>query len=200
MNTLRMRLGAIALALLSVAVVVFGALNYQQRSAFSTPDDGVSWLDTSAGVTAWLVAPGSPASGAGIRPGDVLRGLNGAPIQRSTQVTKRLWRLGAWAEAHYKLVRGGQEFETSLITVPAYKPSSIEDYLRVVGLLYLFIGLFIFLRRWTAARAVHFYLFCLTSFVFYTFHYSGKLNSFAQSVSTRLTLRCSSMPWFCNST
>ncbi len=178
MNTLRMRLGAIVLALLSVAAVVFGGLNYRQRSTFSSPDDGVSWQDTSAGVTAWLVAPGSPAEGAGIRPGDVLRALNGAPIQRATQATKRLWRIGVWTEAHYKLVRAGQEFETTLITVPAYKPSSLENYLRVVGLLYLFIGLFIFLRRWTAARAVHFYLFCLASFVFYTFHYSGKLNSF----------------------
>ena len=32
-------------------------------------------------------------------------------------------------------------------------PSSIENYLRVLGLLYLFIGLFIFVRRWNAPRA-----------------------------------------------
>ena len=44
--------------------------------------------------------------------------------------------------------------------------------------LYLFIGLFIFVRRWNAPRAVHFYIFCLVSFVLYSFHYTGKLNSF----------------------
>ena len=50
--------------------------------------------------------------------------------------------------------------------------------MRVLGLLYLFIGLFIFVRRWNAPRAIHFYIFCLVSFVLYSFHYSGKLNSF----------------------
>ncbi|NDQ57870.1 MAG: PAS domain S-box protein [Acidipila sp.] len=178
MHTLRMRLSAIVLALVSVAAICFGFVNFQQRSKFITPDDGVSWQDGPTGVTAWLVAPNSPAISAGIRPGDVLRTLNGTPVKRSTQVTRRLWQIGTWTEARYKLSRNGRDFEASLVTVPAYKPSSIENYLRVVGLIYLFIGLFIFLRRWTAARAVHFYLFCLASFVFYTFHYSGKLNAF----------------------
>ena len=78
----------------------------------------------------------------------------------------------------YKLARQGQEFETPLVTAPAEKPTSIENYLRVVGLLYLFIGLFIFARRWNAPKAVHFYVFCLVSFILYSFHYSGKLDSF----------------------
>jgi hypothetical protein len=42
-----------------------------------------------------------------------------------------------------------------------------------VGILYLFIGLFIFARRWNATRAVHFYIFCLVSFVLYCFLLSG---------------------------
>ncbi len=61
---------------------------------------------------------------------------------------------------------------------PAPKPLAIENYLRVVGLFYLFIGLFIFVRRWNAARAVHFYIFCLVSFILCSFHYTGKLNLF----------------------
>src|SRR6202043_1219057 len=71
-----------------------------------------------------------------------------------------------------------EKFETRLIPTPPHKPISIEDYLRVVGLLYLFIGLFIFARRWNATRAVHFYVFCLVSFVLYTFQYTGKLTAF----------------------
>src|SRR5208337_3617678 len=38
--------------------------------------------------------------------------------------------------------------------------------------------LFIFIRRWNAPRAVHFYVFCLVSFILYSFHYSGKLDAF----------------------
>jgi len=47
-----------------------------------------------------------------------------------------------------------------------------------VGLLFLFIGLFIFIRRWNAPRAVHFYVFCLVSFICWSFHYSGKFDAF----------------------
>ena len=69
-----------------------------------------------------------------------------------------------------------------LVTAPQDNPSSIEDYLRVTALLYLFIGLFIFVRRWNAPRAIHFYIFCLVSFVLYSFHYTGKLNIFDQTI------------------
>ncbi len=177
-ETLRIKLGAVTLALLTVAAVIYGIINFQQRAAFVSPDDGVSWVDGSAGVEAWQVAPNSPAAAAGIKPGDRLISLNDLEIQRATQVTQRLWRAGAWQQVRYKLERGGSPFEAMVVTAPAEKPTSIENYLRVVGLLYLFIGLFIFVRRWNAPRAVHFYVFCLVSFIFYSFHYTGKLNEF----------------------
>jgi two-component system NtrC family sensor kinase len=182
MNAFPMRLAAITLALLTIAAAIFGVLNFQQRARYITPDDGISWQDGSSGVSAWLVATDSPGARSGIRPGDALIALNGAPVRRAAQVTQRLWRLGVWSEARYSLSRDGRKFETTLITVPADQSSSIENYLRIVGLLYLFIGLFIFLRRWTATRAVHFYLFCLASFVLYAFHYTGKLNSFDSTI------------------
>jgi two-component system, NtrC family, sensor kinase len=175
---LRMRLGAVTLALATVAAVVFGFLNFQQRARFDTPDDGVSWLDTALGVQAWHVSPDSPAAKAGIKPGDYLDSINGVRIRRAVQVTERLWRLGLWTQARYRIERNRQGFETSIVTAPAEKPFSIENYLRIVGLLYLFIGLFIFARRWNASRAVHFYIFCLVSFVLYSFHYTGKLTAF----------------------
>src|SRR6202030_3183577 len=104
--------------------------------------------------------------------------IDGVPVKRAVQVTMRLSRAGLWTQVRYKLSRAGQEFETPLVTAPAVKPSSIENYLRVVGLLYLFIGLFIFARRWNATRAVHFYIFCLVSFILYSFQYTGKLSAF----------------------
>jgi len=179
---LRMRLGAVTLALVTGAAMVFGVLNFQQRARFDTPDDGASWLDTSRGIQALHVSPDSPAARAGIKADDRLVGIDGVRIRRAVQVTQRLWRMGLWTQVRYRIERGGREFETSLVTVPAEKSFSIENYLRVVGLLYLFIGLFIFARRWNASRAVHFYIFCLVSFILYSFHYSGKLNSFDWTV------------------
>jgi two-component system NtrC family sensor kinase len=181
-QNLRVSLGAVVLALATLAAVIFAFLNFQQRSRFELVDDGVAWLDTDHGVEAWKVGKDSPAALAGVRAGDHLVEIDGVPVKRAVQVTMRLSRAGLWTQVRYKLSRAGQEFETPLVTAPAEKPASIENYLRVVGLLYLFIGLFIFARRWNAPKAVHFYVFCLVSFILYSFHYSGKLDTFDQEV------------------
>src|SRR5216684_8000970 len=181
-QNLRVSLGAVVLALATLVAMIFALLNFDQRARFESPDDGVAWLDTDHGVQAWQVAPNSPASRAGIRVGDHLAAINGAPVTSAVQVTKRLWRASLWTQLRYKLTRNGEEFETPLVTAPAEKPASIENYLRAVGLFYLFIGLFIFIRRWNAPRAVHFYVFCLVSFVLYSFQYSGKLDAFDYEV------------------
>ena len=181
-QNLRVSVGAVALALATLAAMIFAWLNFVQRSEFETPDDGVVWLDTTQGIQAQQVAPNSPAARAGVRAGDHLLAINGTPVKRQVQVTKRLWRAGLWTQVRYKLARNSEEFETPLVTAPAEKPTSIENYARVVGLIYLFIGLFIFVRRWNAPRAVHFYIFCLVSFIFFSFHYSGKLDTFDYEV------------------
>jgi two-component system NtrC family sensor kinase len=181
-QNLKVSLGAVVLALATLAAFIFAWLNFVQREQFDIPDDGVAWLDTANGVQAWKLAPNSPAANVGIRPGDVVIAINDVPVTTQVQVTKRLWRAGLWTKVSYKLVRNGEEFETPLVTAPAEKPASIENYERVVGLLYLFIGIFIFIRRWNAPRAIHFFVFCLVSFVLYSFHYSGKLDAFDYEV------------------
>jgi len=177
-ENLRVRVGAVVLALATLAAVIFAWLNFLQRSRYDIVDDGVAWTDSSNGIEAWKVAANSPASMAGIRTGDVLLAINDAPVPSAAHVARRLYRAGLWTQLRYKLSRNGEEFETRLITTPAQKPLHVENYLRFVGLLYLFIGLFIFIRRWNAPRAVHFYVFCLVSFILYSFQFSGKLDAF----------------------
>jgi two-component system, NtrC family, sensor kinase len=177
-DNLRIRLGAAVLALATIAAVVFGVINFQQRTKFSIPDDGVSWLDTPGGVRAWHIAADSPAANAGLRTDDFVVSINDSPVRSAVDVTKHLWRIGLWSQARYQISRNGRQFEARLIIQPAERPASIENYLRIVGLFYLFIGLFIFARRWNATRAVHFYVFCLVSFILYSFQYTGKLTTF----------------------
>jgi two-component system, NtrC family, sensor kinase len=181
-ESLRVSVGAVVLALATLAAVTFAWLNFLQRSRFDLVDDGVAWTDSASGIEAWRVVPESPASAAGIRPGDLLVAIDGVPVPSAVHVARRLFRAGLWTQLRYKLSRNGEEFETRLITTPTYKPITVENYLRVVGLLYLFIGLFIFIRRWNAPRAVHFYVFCLVSFILYSFQYSGKLDTFDTEV------------------
>jgi len=181
-ESLRVSVGAVVLALATLAAVIFAWLNFLQRSHFDLVDDGVAWSDSASGIEAWKVAPDSPASAAGIRAGDILLAIDDAQVPSAAHVARRLYRAGLWTQLRYKLSRNGEEFETRLITTPPHKPISVENYLRVVGLLYLFIGLFIFIRRWNAPRAVHFYVFCLVSFILYSFQYSGKLDAFDTEV------------------
>ncbi len=167
------------MALLTVAAVVFAILNFQQSSRYIPPDDGVTWRDTATGhVEAWHIVPGSPAEKAGIQRGDIVCSIEGTEIHRATQVTRQLYRAGLWTQLNYQLERSGEKFEVPLITGPPDRPASLQNFLRIVALVYLFIGLFIFFRRWNAPRAVHFYILCLISFIFYSFHYTGKLNDF----------------------
>src|SRR5271156_1003507 len=182
MSGLRMRPGAVLLAVVTAVALCFAWVNFRQAASFLSPDDGVTWADEPSGVTARWIAQNSPAARAGILQGDVLTAIDGSPINGALQVSRRLWRIGTWNEAQYRLVRAGREFEISFVLEPVNQPTSLNNYLRVVGLLYLFIGLFILWRRSTAPRAVHFYLFCLASFVLYSFHYTQKLNAFDKEV------------------
>jgi PAS domain S-box-containing protein len=172
------RLTTLSLALLSLVLVVFGILNFQQRDLYQAPDDGVSWIDSSQGVTAWIVVRGGPGDRAGIREGDQLRAIDGQPISKASEAVEQVFRVGIWSLANYTLARNGEPFDTSLVLVPQSTANSVRHYLALVGLLYLLIGTFILFRRWTARKSLHFYVFCLASFVLYTFSYTGKLNLF----------------------
>ena len=75
-QNLRVSLGAVVLALTTLAAVIFAIINFDQRSRYEVVYDGVAWLDTDHGIQAGQVAPNSPATRAGIRPGDILLGCN----------------------------------------------------------------------------------------------------------------------------
>jgi len=182
MKTLPFRFTTIFLALLSLTLVVFGVLNFEQRRMYQLPDDGVSWVDTSTGVTAWMVSPDSPAERAGIIQGDKLEAINEAQIKRSADAGREVFRSGVWSQATYDLVRDGRAFRAQVVVSPQNNSKSLRLYLDLVGLIYLLIGTFILVRRWTAPKSLHFYVFCLTSFVLYTFSYTGKLNLFDSTI------------------
>jgi S1-C subfamily serine protease len=97
-DSLRIRLGAVTLALVTLAAMIFAALNFQQRTRFAPPDDGVTWMDSAQGVEAYHVVPGSPAARAGIDQGDLVESVRGVAIQRATDVTRLLWQAGPWAQ------------------------------------------------------------------------------------------------------
>src|SRR5689334_21939759 len=102
-QNLRVSLGAVVLALATLAAVIFALLNFDQRTRYQQVFDGVTWIDTDHGVQARLVSPNSPASHTAIRAGDILLAFNEAPVSRAAEVAQRLERAGLWTQVHYKL-------------------------------------------------------------------------------------------------
>ncbi len=178
MRGLKLQFSNALLMVLTVAAVISAIINFQQQEKFRLPDDGVTWTERNGAVQALYIAPGSPAANVGIRAGDTLLKIAGASIEKATDVTRVLVRLGSWNKASYRLIRNGVEFETTLIVGQGSRNYPAYYYQYAVGLAYLGIGLFVFFRRGAAPKALHFYVLCLASFVFCTFHYTGKLNDF----------------------
>jgi len=162
---------------LTAAAVICAYINFQQQP-WQMPDDGVVWSERNGAVTALYVAKGEAASRAGIKAGDSVLRINGAPIEKATDVARVLVAIKVWGTARYELLRHGVEFGTTLIVQPASKDLLSIYYQYVIGLAYLLIGLFVLFRRGSAPMARHFYVLCLVSFVYSTFHYTAKLNNF----------------------
>ncbi len=169
----------VATVLLTIAVLILGALNVQQKRRYVPPDDGVSWIQGPAGIQARVVVPEGPADKAGIQRGDILKAIDGQPLRNDRHVTQILYELGVWSRATYTIVRNEKEVDTTVVIGPS-PPQYLrhQEYLEVIGLLYFLVGVFVLLKRSRAPHALHFYFVCLVSFVFYAFHATGKFNPF----------------------
>ena len=173
---LQIRFTAILLTLLTAAGMVLAWINFQKEREFQVPYDGAWWVERGGELVAEQVQPAGPAERAGVKTGDQLSAVDQHNVHSTAALMRELYRVGPWSKATYSLVRGSVSVDVTVIPAPAER--SQYQWLRLIGLIYLGIGLYVLLRRWTAPSSTHFYLFCLVSFVFYTFHYSGKLNSF----------------------
>src|ERR1039457_4766963 len=170
------RFVAVLLFLLTVAAVVFAGFNFQKERDSAVPDDGVWWVEHDGRLVADRVDPAGPGAKAGIKPEDQLVSVNGQEIKSTPGLVRQLYNTGVWSKATYSLVRHSVPLDSSVILVPADR--SLDNWLRLIALIYLGIGVYVLLRRWTAPGSTHFYIFCLVSFIAYSFKYTGKLNDF----------------------
>src|SRR3984885_2484027 len=172
----QVRFLAVLLSLLTIAAVVFAAFNFQKERESTAPDDGVAWVEQGGHLLADRVEPNGPGIKAGIKAGDQLVSVNGQEVKTLPGLERQIYRTGVWSKAGYSLQRQSVTLDCSVILIPADR--SLNNWLRLIALIYLGIGLYVLLRRWTAPGSTHFYVFCLISFVAYSFKYTGKLNEF----------------------
>ncbi len=167
---------AVLLFLLTVAAVVFAGFNFRKENQFSAPDDGVSWVEDGGQLVAERLEVNGPAAKSGIKPGDRLSAVNGQEVRDMAGLERQMFRTGVWSKATYSLIRHSVALDSTVILAPADR--SLNNWLRLIALIYLGIGVYVLLRRWTAPGSTHFYIFCLVSFIAYSFKYTGKLNDF----------------------
>jgi two-component system, NtrC family, sensor kinase len=180
------RILALALAIATVAVCVLAAINFERENGFEVPTDGVWWVESTGGLRAERVPPGSPADRAGVRTGDILVAINEHPTPRLAPLIREMFRKGVWAHATYSIVRpipgsanlkDAPKFDIQGVIFEP-KDRSINQGMRFIALVYLCIGIYVLFRRWTAPKSTHFYVFCLVSFVLYSFKYTSEFDAF----------------------
>ena len=188
-NAFQTRILAIVLAVATLAACVLAGLNVSAESSYHVPTDGVWWIEASGGLCAQQVPADSPGRRAGIRGGDILQAIDERPTPRLAPFIRQMFRDGTWAHATYAIARplahcnlesGATKLDIQVILEPADR--SINWGLRFIAVIYLLIGLYVLLRRWTAPKSTHFYVFCLVSFVLYAFKYTGELDTFDQVI------------------
>jgi two-component system NtrC family sensor kinase len=176
-------LGAAAL------LIAAGALNLSQRLRFQPPPwDGVTWIDSSQGVVAKTVAPGSAAARARMIPGDrlmavsqtgqrceeITRGPKCEQVADARDVQIYLDQARVGGEIHYLIERPSYPEETRYYYADLDNLGAIQNwtardlYINLIGLVYLCIGLFVVFKQGGRAPFVlHFATLCLAAFVFH---------------------------------
>jgi len=182
-NAMQTRALAIALAIATLAVCLLAGFNFAQENSFDEPTDGIRWIEATGGLRAERVPADSPGDRAGVRTGDILVAVNDHATPRLAAFEREIYRNGIWSHSTYSIVRPvhrmgapdtAAKLEIPVIVEPTDK--SINQGLRIIALVYLCIGLYVLFRRWTAPKSLHFFVFCLVSFVLYTFKYTGELD------------------------
>lgn len=182
------RVQATLLALATAGLFVLAVLNFMEERQYAQPDDGVWWREAAHGLRAERVLPDMPGQVAGIQVGDLLTSVaacascNEQPVARLSNLERSLYRAGPYGQVYYSITRDGIPLDQPVKVIPVPLDRSLAMGLRVIGLIYLIIGLYVLFRRWGAPRSTHFYLFCLVSFALYAIKYTGKFDTLDQVV------------------
>ena len=173
------RARATLMALATAALFLLAVFNLIEERQFQQPTDGVWWREAHGGLRADRVLPDSPGQRAHIESGDLLTGVTLSPdedvsaVTRVSDLERALYAIGPYGQIRYFITRDGIPIDAPVPVVPVPADHSLQIGLRLIGLIYLVIGLYVLFRRWGAPRSTHFYLFCLVSFALYALHYTG---------------------------
>lgn len=161
-----------------VAVLLcLGALNAAARATWNEVEDGVLWASRPEGVVAVEVAPDGPASGVGVRAGDVLLAIDGRPVDQPADVVDVLHKGTESTSVTYTVARRGspQFLDLKLARVPQGN-RTLYFILAALGAFTLLVGASVRLKRPSDQATLHFFWLCLAFYGLFTFSFSGRLD------------------------
>ncbi len=164
----------IAMALLLLAM---GIANIVQRATSDDVEDGVLWVERSAGVVAAEVAGDSPAQRAGVRPGDVLLAIDDQPVTERAAVLSLQQGARPGDRHTYTLLRTGTREVAAVTMAPLPSGSGGLYYvLAAVGIFTLLVGAAVRTRRPFDQATLHFFWLTVAFFGTFTFSFTGRFD------------------------
>ncbi len=170
---------AVQLAVVA-ALLCLGVANVWQRATWVEVEDGVLWVAAPEGIVAKDVTPMSPASRAGIRPGDILDAIDGRTIESVADTTDAMHRAARGQSLAYRIART-QNLAPQILTVRVDRVPSgaggLYYVLAAVGIFSLLVGASVRLRRPDHQATLHFFWLAIAFFGVLAFSFSGRLDT-----------------------
>ena len=184
------------LLIAAALLVTAGVLNFAERWGYQPPPtDGVLWAQDGERIIARSVKPDSAGARAGILPGDRLIAVSereGQDDQIAAASDVQIYLEEARVGGHltYLIERPSYPEETryyyaDLFNLEAQARWQAHDlYLNLIGLVWLFIGLFVLFKQGVRAPYVaHFATVCLAAFVFHFYKPIGAFEDLDSAIA-----------------
>lgn len=162
-----------------VATVLLGLglANVAALATWREVEDGVLWRVQPEGVTAFEIAPGTPAALVGLHPGDLLLAIDDRPVQDVADVTKALAEATTGRSVRYTVLRLGTREVVDVRLAPIPNASgALYFLLAAVGVFTLLVGAAVRMRRPNDVATLHFFWLTVAFFGLFTFSFSGRLD------------------------
>jgi hypothetical protein len=160
-----------------LALAALGVYNIVLKASFRLMDDGAFWTASRQGLVATRVAPGGPAERAGVRPGDVLLGVDGEEVLSPERMEGVLAGRRPGERLTYSLLRQDERRALAVSVRPLPQGNtSAFFYLSLAGFFSLVVGTVVLLRRPADRHSLHFYAVCVLFFLMYSTSYTGRLS------------------------
>jgi two-component system NtrC family sensor kinase len=161
----------------ALLLLALGLANITQRATTDEVEDGVLWVERTAGVVAAEIANGSAADRAGVRAGDVLLAVDGQAVESRYDVLAMQQRAARGERHTYTLLRLGSREVAEVAMAPVPSGTGVLYYvLAAVGIFTLLVGAAVRARRPFDQATLHFFWLAVAFFGAFTFSFTGRFD------------------------